>query len=101
MRTKSMVMTAALSLALGAAAAGCGVRMVPLQNQGAVMIATPQQESEVRAAIARALVGRHFTVEQEQSGKIVARLDSRGTVLRLNIDYSGSQYNIGYLDSQG
>jgi hypothetical protein len=101
MRTKSMVLSAALSVALGGAAAGCGARLLPLQNQGAVMIATPQQDAEVRGAIARALVARHFTVEQEQPNKIIARLDSRGTSLRLNIDYSGTQFNIGYLDSQG
>lgn len=96
-----MMFTAALCVALGGAAAGCGARMVPLQSQGAVMIPTPQQDAEVRAAIARALSARRFTVEQEQPNKIVARLDNRGTVLRLNIDYSGSQFNIGYLDSQG
>lgn len=75
--------------------------MVPLRDQGSVMIATPQQDSAVRAAIARALTERRFTVEQEQPNKIIARLDSRGTVMRVNIDYSGTQFAIGYIDSQG
>ncbi len=101
MRTNSMMLSAALCAALGGAAAGCGARMVPLRDQGAVMIAAPQRPEDVRAAIARALSQRHFTAEQEQEGKIIARLDSRGTVLRVTIDYSGTQYAITYLDSQG
>jgi hypothetical protein len=101
MRTKSMLLSAALCAVLGGATAGCGARMVPLRDQGSVMIATPQQDATVRAAIARALTERRFTVEQEQPNKIIARLDSRGTVMRVNIDYSGTQFSIGYIDSQG
>ncbi|MFO0603556.1 MAG: hypothetical protein U0324_10305 [Polyangiales bacterium] len=86
---------------LGAGSAGCGARLVPLRDQGAVLLATPAQEADVRAAIARALAARGFTAEAEQPNKIVARLDSRGMVLRVSIDYSATQYVVAYIDSQG
>jgi hypothetical protein len=90
-----------LCAALGAASVGCGARLVPLRDQGAVLLATPTQEAEVRAAIARALAARGFTAEAEQPNKIVARLDSRGMTLRVSIDYSATQFAVSYIESQG
>ena len=90
-----------LCVALGAGSVGCGARMTPLRDQGAVLLATPTPEGEVRAAIARALAARGFTAEAEQPNKIVARLDSRGMTLRVSIDYSPTEFAISYIDSQG
>ncbi len=98
---RAPVRAMALGLVLGLVGVGCGARLIPLRDQGAVMLPQPVQETEMRAAIARALQARRYTVEQEQPNKVVARLDARGTVLRLNIEYSATQYNIQYLDSQG
>ncbi|MEZ4410498.1 MAG: hypothetical protein R3A52_29060 [Polyangiales bacterium] len=62
---------------LSYALAACGARQVPLRDQGAVLLAQPQPEGELRAAIARALAARSFTAESEQPNVIIARMDRR------------------------
>ena len=99
--TRSPSSALVLTLALGAGTVGCGARLTPLRDQGAVLLATPAPEGDVRAAIVRALTARGFTAEAEQPNKIVARLDSRGMLLRVSIDYSPTEFAISYIDSQG
>jgi hypothetical protein len=82
-------------------ALGCGGRLVPLTPQSAVLLPQAQQTDLVRGAIARALTARRFVAEAEQPGTIVARYERRGQQLRVQIDYTGTQYQITYLDSVG
>lgn len=92
---------AAAALVASLSLSACSARLYPLTNQGAVLLATAQDPATVRAAIARALTARSYTTERDDPGLIVARIDNRGTTLRLKVEYSGTQWSIQYLDSQG
>lgn len=92
---------AVLGAALLLGVPGCGTRLVPLRDQGAVLLQQPTEQTAMRAAITRALTARGYTAEAEQPGKIIARLDQRGVSLRLNIDYTQTQFAVSYIDSQG
>ncbi len=98
MRPEKLARVVALSFVL---ALGCGTRLVPLTPSAAVLLPQAQQQENVRAAIARAIVARQFVAENEAPGRIIARYERRGTVLRVQIDYSDTQYQITYLDSVG
>ncbi len=88
---------AALSLVL---LTGCS-RLVPLAPSSTVLLPQAQQQEAVRSAIARALGARDFVAESEEQGRIIARYQRRGVVLRVQIDYTDTQYQITYLDSVG
>lgn len=80
--------------------AGCG-GLVQVGAARGSMITQTEDPQQVRGAIARALAARRYTVETEQDGVIVARLDHRSIMVRLRIEYSGADYRIGYVDSAG
>lgn len=90
-----------VALVAGALAAGCGARVIALRDPGAVLLPVEQNDEAVRQAVVRALKARSFTAEQDEPGRIVARLDHRGVQLRVAIEYSGRQYTISYVDSDG
>jgi hypothetical protein len=90
---RALALTFVLSL-------GCA-RLVPLAPASAVLLPQAQEQEGVRAAIARAMTSRQYVAESETPGRIVARYSRGGATLRLAIAYSGTQYEISYLDSQG
>ncbi|APR81933.1 Hypothetical protein A7982_07282 [Minicystis rosea] len=81
--------------------AGCGGRSVPMRDARAVLLASPQQEPELRAAIARAMQSKSFTAASETPGAIVAEYSKGRVSLRLKITYTTAEYKIAYVDSDG
>ena len=67
-------------------------RLVPLTPQRAVLLSASFEDEAVRAAIIRALGEGHYVAEAEEPGRIVARYERRGTILRVEIHYTASQY---------
>lgn len=90
-----------VALLLVVLAVGCGARLVPLTPSASVLLPQAQQQDAIRAALARALTARQFVAESEEPGRIIARYQRRAQVLRIQIDYSDTQYQITYLDSVG
>lgn len=88
-------------VALSFVLAACGARLVPLTPQRAVLFTASYEQEAVRAAIVRALAERQYVAEAEEPGRIVARFERRGVVLRVEIRYDATQYEIVYLDSAG
>lgn len=56
---------------------------------------------EVRAALARAIDARGFTLETSEGSRVVARRTARGLSLRIAIDFTETQAVVTYLDSDG
>jgi hypothetical protein len=79
---------------------GCG-RGVPMRDARAVLLASPQQESDLRAAIARAMASKSFTAETETPGTIFAQYNKGRVSLRLKITYTPTEYKVAYVDSDG
>lgn len=61
--------------------------------------ATPPDQ--LRAAIARALDARHWTLETSDGARIVAHLEHRGANVRIAIDFGETQLAITCLDTNG
>ncbi|MCA9608526.1 MAG: hypothetical protein KC619_23135, partial [Myxococcales bacterium] len=93
--------TAALIVAAVLGAAACGRGIVPLNPTTPVLLQSQADPAELRAAIIRALEARRYTTESEEPGVLVARLQNRGVMLRLRLDYSPTDYRITYLESTG
>lgn len=79
----------------------CGGRVVPLSPTISGIVTQTQDAVEVRAAISRALQSRRFTIESQAENQLVARMDHRGRVFRVQIDYDATGYRMTYLDSVG
>jgi hypothetical protein len=89
-------------VSVGLLSAGCGGRhTVPLRDARAVLLPTAQDESAMRAAIARALEAQRFTAESEESGKVTAQYGKGKVQLRVKIAYTPTQFQIAYVDSEG
>lgn len=81
--------------------AGCGGRSIPMRDARAVLLASPQQDADLRAAIARAMAARSFSAQSESPGTIVAEYARGRITLRVKITYTPTEYKIAYLDSDG
>lgn len=79
----------------------CGGRVVPLSPTISGIVSQTQDPVEVRAALSRALQSRRFTIESQAENQLVARMDHRGRVFRVQIDYDATGYRMSYLDSVG
>jgi hypothetical protein len=88
-------------IALSFVLAACGARLVPLTPQRAVLLTASFEEEAVRAAVVRAIAARDYVAETEEPGRIVARYERRGVILRVEIRYDASRYEVVYLDSAG
>ncbi|AKF09892.1 hypothetical protein [Sandaracinus amylolyticus] len=88
-------------IALSFVLAACGARLVPLTPQRAVLFSSSFEQEAVRAAIIRALAASDYVAESEEPGRIVARYERRGVILRVEIHYDATRYEIVYLDSAG
>jgi len=90
-----------LSIGLGSlGVASCGTSYVSTKTADPVLL-EGQDVSEVRAAIVRAMKKRKFKAERDEPGVITARFDHGDEQVEVAIEYSGTQYVIRYLASQG
>lgn len=80
--------------------AGCEPSFVPATQADAILL-EGQEPSEVRSAVIRALLNRKFKTESEEAGKIIARLDKGDITLKVAVEYSGTQYLVRYVSSEG
>jgi hypothetical protein len=87
-------------LALSLAAASCGTSYVSTKTADPVLL-EGQDVAEVRAAIIRAMKLRKFKPKSEGPGMIVAKLERGDESVEVAIEYSGSQFLIRYLASEG
>lgn len=79
----------------------CGGRVVPLSPTYSGIVSQTQDAVEVRAALSRALQSRRFTIESQAENQLVARMDHRGRVFRVLIEFDATGYRMSYLDSVG
>lgn len=89
------LLVAMLSLLSGQAFAG-----TEIADPAPIAVPAGKTSAAVADAIKRAMVGRHFAVESQAQGTIVARLAPRKHVVRVTITYDASQIRITYLSSE-
>jgi hypothetical protein len=77
-----------------------GARQVPLVDPEPIAVPAGLTEAKVVRAIKAALVGRTWVVSEEQPGKIIATLNLRSHMAKIDISYDTSKVNIKYLDSR-
>ncbi|NUO47797.1 MAG: hypothetical protein HOV80_02955 [Polyangiaceae bacterium] len=91
-----------LSLGLLLGSAACSPKLLPASaSSDAVLIADAKQESDVRAAIVKSLAETKFATESEEGGLIRAKYQGGDEVIQIAVEYSGSQYRVRYLASEG
>ena len=76
-----------------------GARQVPLVDPEPFAVPAGLTEARVAKAIKAALVGRTWMVTEDQPGKIVATLNLRSHMAKIEIPYDTSKVAIRYLDS--
>ncbi len=76
-----------------------GARQVPLVDPEPFTVPAGLTDSQVAKAIKAALVGRTWVVTDEQPGKVVATLNLRTHMAKIEIPYDTSKVAIRYLDS--
>lgn len=77
-----------------------GARQVPLVNPEPFAVPAGLAEAKVARSIKAALVGREWVVTEEQPGKIIATLNLRSHMARIDVAYDTRQVAIKYLDSR-
>lgn len=77
-----------------------GARQVPLVNPDPIAVPAGLTEAKVARSIKAALVGREWVVSEEQPGKILATLNLRAHVAKIDVSFDTSKVNIRYLDSK-
>lgn len=76
-----------------------GARQVPLVDPEPIPVPAGLQLQQVEKAIKAALVGRTWTVTQEDPGHIVSTLHLRTHMAKIDISYDLQTIRIRYLDS--
>src|SRR5688572_31503967 len=76
-----------------------GARQVPLVNPDPIAVPAGLTEAKVARSIKAALVGREWAVSEEQPGKILATLNLRAHMAKIDVSFDTSKVNIRYLDS--
>lgn len=77
-----------------------GARQVPLENPEPIAVPAGLTDAKIARSIKAALVGRQWVVSEEQPGKIIATLNLRSHMAKIDIGYDSSQVRIQYLDSK-
>jgi len=67
----------------------------------AVLLPDAHPEAAVRAAIIRSLSDQRFETESEEAGFIKAKYQRGDRSIQISVEYTGSQYRVQYLDSDG
>ncbi|MBO6936340.1 MAG: hypothetical protein JJ863_15320 [Deltaproteobacteria bacterium] len=88
-------------VALALTLTACGSRLVSVGPPRGGMVTQTDDPQAVRAALARALEARRFTIESEGEGKLIARLDHGARSLRVRVEYDTESYRIAYEGSDG
>lgn len=76
-----------------------GARQVPLTDPEPLAVPAGLRTEQVAKAIKASLVGRTWTVTQEEPGHIVATLNLREHMAKIDIVYDLQSIRISYLDS--
>lgn len=76
-----------------------GARQVPLVDPDPIAVPAGLTEARVAKAIKAALVGRTWVISEEQPGKIVATLNLRTHMAKIEIPFDTKQVAVRYLDS--
>lgn len=83
-------------IALGVAG-GCSTAMAPTTMKP---ITVPDKyQSDTEAAIQRALAAKHYAVEKEEEGRVVARWAKGSNFYRVAIKHEGDAVDLEYVDS--
>ncbi len=77
-----------------------GARQVPLVNPDPIAVPAGLVEAKVARSIKAALVGREWVVSEEQPGKIIATLNLRSHMAKIDIAFDSKRVAIKYLDSR-
>ncbi|HEY0683541.1 MAG TPA: hypothetical protein VGD45_14495 [Steroidobacter sp.] len=76
-----------------------GARQVPLVDPDPIAVPAGLTEARVAKAIKAALVGRTWVISEEQPGKIIATLNLRTHMAKIEIPFDTKQVAVRYLDS--
>jgi hypothetical protein len=76
-----------------------GARQVPLTDPAPLAVPAGLKIEQVNKAIRAALIGRTWAVTQDDPGHMVATLNLREHMARIDIVYDLQTIRIGYLDS--
>lgn len=76
-----------------------GARQVPLVDPEPIAVPAGLTEAKIGKAIKAALVGRTWVVTEDQPGKILATLNLRTHMAKIEIPYDTSKVAVRYLDS--
>ena len=76
-----------------------GARQVPLVNPDPIAVPAGLTEAKVARSIKAALVGREWVVNEEKPGKMIATLNLRTHMAKIDINFNTSKVSIQYLDS--
>jgi hypothetical protein len=76
-----------------------GARQVPLTDPDPVAVPAGLKMEQVAKAIKASLVGRTWTVTQEEPGRIISTLNVREHMAKIEISYDLQTVRIRYLDS--
>lgn len=77
-----------------------GARQVPLVNPDPIAVPAGLTEAKVARSIKAAMVGREWVVSEERPGKIVATLNLRTHMAKIDINFDTAKVAIQYLDSR-
>lgn len=77
-----------------------GARQVPLVDPEPFAVPAGLTEAKIVKSIKAALVGREWVVSEEQPGKIIATLNLREHMAKIDVSYDTSRIAIRYLDSK-
>ena len=86
--------------ALFAFSGAAHARKAPLADPAPVSIPAGLDQAQVTKDIKRALIGRGWTIEQDQPGDIVSVLYLRTHVARVHVTWDASTIHIAYVDSK-
>jgi hypothetical protein len=77
-----------------------GARQVPLVNPEPIAVPAGLTEAKIAKSIKAALVGRTWVVSEEQPGHMVATLNLREHMAKIDITYDTGKVAMRYLDSK-
>lgn len=77
-----------------------GARQVPLVDPDPIAVPAGLTEAKVARSIKAALVGRDWVVSEEQPGKIVATLNLRAHMAKIDVNFDTGKVAIKYVDSK-
>lgn len=75
-------------------------RQVPLVDPEPIAVPAGLAEAKVARSIKAALVGREWVISEEQPGKLIATLNLRTHMAKIDISFDTSKVAIRYLDSR-